>query len=465
MEKRNIKYYLLLVVVSIIMLMPFSVHGETANNEDFNFFCIYISGNGWFGTEKDNLCRESSITIASGGEKALSVKAGTEHWYNFFTIENPLDTLNYECKTDDSSIAKVESIDGLNVKIKGISAGQTNLTCEAYNSKSELKSHVVKIIIADTDFSKISFYKTSNAITPIEKIYLNVDETVEFFIKGTGGTVSTTKLNNLKCEIPNGGIQNFAKDPILNKENNNSMELTGKIAGSVDITCTATNDSGEEISNSITININSQQFNGIANCVKDCGDKKCLISSSDDNSVKSTEEDCDNPEIPCLKINYDGVVFYKKGNYYDLKKGDYISNSVDFDGMDKLTYTCAESDFGYATDVGIIDSLDGTGNDFDTIVSTCTSLLGDPGTDTQPAYWIQLILNIMKYIGVVLLIVLTTLDFIKAIVSQDNDALKKASTTSIKRIIIVIILFFLPYLLKLLLILTGVYEEGYCLYI
>ena len=83
--------------------------------------------------------------------------------------------------------------------------------------------------------------------------------------------------------------------------------------------------------------------------------------------------------------------------------------------------------------------------------------LGDPTNSQYPAYWLQWILNVMKYVAIVALLVLITTDFVKAVASNDKDALKKAGTTAIKRFIYCVILFFVPIIVNFIMNLFGVY--------
>mgnify|MGYP004509278987 FL=1 len=83
--------------------------------------------------------------------------------------------------------------------------------------------------------------------------------------------------------------------------------------------------------------------------------------------------------------------------------------------------------------------------------------LGNPSNSQYPAFWLQEILNIMKYVAIVALLVLVTTDFVKAVASNDKDALKKAGTTAIKRFIYCVLLFFLPSIISLLMTLFGAY--------
>lgn len=58
-------------------------------------------------------------------------------------------------------------------------------------------------------------------------------------------------------------------------------------------------------------------------------------------------------------------------------------------------------------------------------------------------------LKLIRWIALVLLIVLGTLDFVKAIANDDQDAIKKSSQNFMRRLIAVIILFLLPLFIEL----------------
>ena len=95
----------------------------------------------------------------------------------------------------------------------------------------------------------------------------------------------------------------------------------------------------------------------------------------------------------------------------------------------------------------------------------CTHLLGDPeddgtisGTGTPSlAYSLQKALHIIKYVGIILCIVLTSVDFAKALFTNDKDMLKPLSKKAFSRLVYVVMLFFLPIIVKTLLSLIGAY--------
>lgn len=89
--------------------------------------------------------------------------------------------------------------------------------------------------------------------------------------------------------------------------------------------------------------------------------------------------------------------------------------------------------------------------------SECRTYFGDTDDVTSPAHWMQFVLDVMKYIAIVALLGLVTMDFFKALVANDKDAIKKASETAIKRFIYCVILFFLPMIVEIIMELFGAY--------
>lgn len=82
---------------------------------------------------------------------------------------------------------------------------------------------------------------------------------------------------------------------------------------------------------------------------------------------------------------------------------------------------------------------------------------GNPNVETDPAYWIQWILDLMKYMAIIALLVLVISDFLKALVENDKDALKKAGSKALKRFIYCVLLFFLPTIISLIMTMFGAY--------
>ncbi len=87
---------------------------------------------------------------------------------------------------------------------------------------------------------------------------------------------------------------------------------------------------------------------------------------------------------------------------------------------------------------------------------TCTSYLGDYKISGTPAWYLHQLFNIIKYGAIVLCLVLTIIEYVKAATSQDDSAIKKASQKTLKRVIITIILFLAPTLIEFILELLGI---------
>ena len=98
------------------------------------------------------------------------------------------------------------------------------------------------------------------------------------------------------------------------------------------------------------------------------------------------------------------------------------------------------------------------------ITGECDSYLGniyddggdDPRGVPSPAYILNFAFNIIKYIAIVLLFVLTVIDLIKGVADGKDETRKKIVQRLVKRIIIAVLIFFLPLLINFVLDLLGV---------
>ena len=97
-------------------------------------------------------------------------------------------------------------------------------------------------------------------------------------------------------------------------------------------------------------------------------------------------------------------------------------------------------------------------NNFDIllIAKNCTEVLGDDLTRD-----LKYIFTAIEITVPILVIVLCTIDMIKAVVAQDDGEMKKAQSRAIKRIAIGLVVFFVPVLVDLLLDLVGI-ANGSC---
>jgi len=92
----------------------------------------------------------------------------------------------------------------------------------------------------------------------------------------------------------------------------------------------------------------------------------------------------------------------------------------------------------------------------------CNSLLGNPDIQGQPAFYLQIVFDVMKYVAIIIVIVFSILDFTGAVASQDNDILKKSVKKLMIRLILCVVIFVLPTILEFVFTLINVYSPSTC---
>ena len=86
----------------------------------------------------------------------------------------------------------------------------------------------------------------------------------------------------------------------------------------------------------------------------------------------------------------------------------------------------------------------------------CEAIFGDPENSNSIAYMLQEVFDFIKFLDVVLILLLTIVEFTKAITAGD-DAIKKAINTTGKRVIAGVIIFFVPTVLNFIFNIIGFY--------
>ncbi len=88
----------------------------------------------------------------------------------------------------------------------------------------------------------------------------------------------------------------------------------------------------------------------------------------------------------------------------------------------------------------------------------CQGALGNPNVEGSFAYLLQEVFDVIKLLVPVLLIVLTVVEFTKAVTSGKNDAIQVAFKHTVTRLIVGFLIFLLPTLIDFIMELLGLYD-------
>ena len=96
---------------------------------------------------------------------------------------------------------------------------------------------------------------------------------------------------------------------------------------------------------------------------------------------------------------------------------------------------------------------------------TCTgedSLLGDPNDENSVAWLLDKILTYVTIVGMVIVVVLSSIDFLKVIAKSDDEEMSKAVKRLVIRLLLAAFLFFVPTVTNALLDIFGLTSESTC---
>ncbi len=82
---------------------------------------------------------------------------------------------------------------------------------------------------------------------------------------------------------------------------------------------------------------------------------------------------------------------------------------------------------------------------------SCTSLLGSVDDKHAPAYYLNVAFKVIKYVAIVILFGLSTIDMVGAVASHDEDVINKTVKKIGGRFLLCIIIFILPTIIEFLL--------------
>ena len=148
----------------------------------------------------------------------------------------------------------------------------------------------------------------------------------------------------------------------------------------------------------------------------------------------------------------------------------YIYTKSDATGRDGTNFKVTVYDTGGENDTNRT-TIDGNGNKIYTNKATldglnqkydnCSQLI-DTETEGSFGWLLQKILNYIKIAGPILVVLLSALDFIKAIASSEEDAFKKAQSRLVIRLVAALALFLVPTFVELLLGLINGISDPSC---
>ena len=94
-------------------------------------------------------------------------------------------------------------------------------------------------------------------------------------------------------------------------------------------------------------------------------------------------------------------------------------------------------------------------------VTDCNGILGDPEKNEESVAWLlQQILNYIKILGPILVVILSSMDFAKAIITSDDESMKKAEKKLMIRLVLAVALFLVPTLVSVMLSIFGYTADG-----
>ena len=94
----------------------------------------------------------------------------------------------------------------------------------------------------------------------------------------------------------------------------------------------------------------------------------------------------------------------------------------------------------------------------------CKGILGNPDNEDSVAWFLVKILDYLKLLGPLMILVLSSLDFAKAILMSDDESLKKAQSSLITRLILAALLFVLTTLIEVVLDIFGFTSSDVCIF-
>ncbi len=204
------------------------------------------------------------------------------------------------------------------------------------------------------------------------------------------------------------------------------------------------------VTNAITGNVNGEKFSFTVN--------DSLLNSI----YSSSKATCPTQIYRCVVKNKNGYSYELSTSQSSCSKDELSTIDGQQNGSNYASGAFGDpnGDNSNNSDVSLDelrDDLNSFGNESD-----CESLLGDPEDKESVAWLVQQILNYIKILGPILIVILSSVDFAKAIFSSDDDTMKKAEKKLMIRLVLAVMLFLIPTLVSVLLNTFGISTDGIC---
>lgn len=94
--------------------------------------------------------------------------------------------------------------------------------------------------------------------------------------------------------------------------------------------------------------------------------------------------------------------------------------------------------------------------------SGSNAVLGNVNDPNSVAWLLQKLLNYIKILGPFIVLIMSSLDYAKAILASDDDSIKNANKKLITRLVLIVVLFLLPQLVSFALNILGFTSHEVC---
>lgn len=291
-----------------------------------------------------------------------------------------------------------------------------------------------------------------------KNIFLTILITISLFFISVSGVKAASKETDVFKYCNTGGKEEMTRvdlGSLTTNEGQVTVFFTGFKKGN-DFKC-------------LTVNIHKSSDNDkVDNSIKVTMDYIESLSSDEDGIKEITKKVCSKDKNKCtngksfvsFQITDAAINAIKSGGSVKLlttttnntiligEADEDLSSKRNYgDFHDKESHSHAQSS-GNKSDKKQLITADGDLEYNEIFASSCDSLLGVKTNPDAPAYYIHTAFTWIKYVAIIILVVMSMKDFAYAVVSKDEESIKKATSICVKRFIYCIIIFLLPIIVE-----------------